>query len=570
MTAEVEKPNEKRSPLAKVSAKSTADPILRNALRYTISSKEYEALHKYVLSRSRTVRRRVPPVNVFEQLVGSTRPEGGNDRLHGQPTGDKEVSWLVYRDDNNAAMIRESLRVFVGATLGLKLWSILRRIIAPAEKTRRSTKTSLWKCSNLRQSFSLGLILLLHRLLFRFFIRLRTHLLAPAAAPFRKRNINTFKVLTSSYAPAIGASFAGLALGIYPAVLSRITIALYVLSRGVEFAYNLAEEEGWIWKNGKPSWWGSWLSFPVASGQLLLAFVYDRDCFPKAYGDFILKNSPSYIQTRPDDYPDFLPWPSKYEIVDSLGTMGKQNYPNLISPILFPETKPNIPSIAPITNNAHPLITHLSCATLHPSDPSCLRTYLNYWITVLPKLARFFSIIFSILSLPRLLIHINDSDSLINAPQVVIGRLINRVIRYSIFVSGAIGTSWASVCLFQSLLSRKRLSEKRFFLGGFLGGLWAWIVRRQAHSEFSYSMRASILSFWQIGQKKNWWKGFPGGEVLIFTFGLAIVNVVYELDKGRGVVNSSAVRSMLNGARGYGWKSSTPVLVVEQKNDDKK
>lgn len=136
MTAEVEKPNEKRSPSAKVSAKSTADPILRNALRYTISSKEYEALHKYVLSRSRTVRRRVPPVNVFEQLVGTTRPEGGNDRLHGQPTGDKEVSWLVYRDDNNAAMIRESLRVFVGATLGLKLWSFLRRIIAPTEKTR--------------------------------------------------------------------------------------------------------------------------------------------------------------------------------------------------------------------------------------------------------------------------------------------------------------------------------------------------------------------------------------------------------------------------------------------------
>lgn len=565
MTAEIEKPNEKKPSLAKVSAKSTADPILRNALRYTISSKEYEALHKYVLSRSRTVRRRVPPVNVFEQLVGTTRSEGGKDRLHGQATGEKEVSWLVYRDDYNAAMIRESLRVFIGATLGLKIWSIFRRIIAPADKTRTSTKTSLWRFSNLRQSLSLGLILLLHRLLFRFFVRLRAHLLAPAAAPFRKRNINTFKALTSRYAPAIGASFAGLALGIYPAVLSRVTIALYVLSRGVEFAYNLAEEEGWIWKNGKPAWWGTWLSFPVASGQLLLAFVYDRDCFPKAYGEFILKNSQPYIQNRPDDYPNYLPWPSKYEIVDSLGTMGKQNYPNLISPILFPEIKPNIPSIAPITNTAHPLITHLSCATLHPSDPSCLRTYLNYWITVLPKLARFFTIIFSVLSLPRLLININDPDSLINAPQVFIGRLINRVIRYSIFVSGAIGTSWASVCLFQSLLPRKSLSEKRFFLGGFLGGLWAWIVRRQAQSEFSYSMRASILSFWQMGQKRKWWRGYPGGEVFIFTLGLAILNVVYELDKGRGVVDSSVMRSILNGGRGYGWKSSAPVLTDESK-----
>lgn len=75
-------------------------------------------------------------------------------------------------------------------------------------------------------------------------------------------------------------------LGIYPNDQLRMTIAIYALSRAVEFIYNLAEEEGWIWgpegsKWQRPWWFASWMIMPVACGQLLHAFVFDRDCFPK-------------------------------------------------------------------------------------------------------------------------------------------------------------------------------------------------------------------------------------------------------------------------------------------------
>jgi hypothetical protein len=75
-------------------------------------------------------------------------------------------------------------------------------------------------------------------------------------------------------------------LAVYPADQLRTTIAIYALSRAAEFGYNLAEDEGWIWgPRGssweRPWWWGSWLLFPFTSGQLLHAFVFDRDCFPK-------------------------------------------------------------------------------------------------------------------------------------------------------------------------------------------------------------------------------------------------------------------------------------------------
>ena len=72
---------------------------------------------------------------------------------------------------------------------------------------------------------------------------------------------------------------AGFALGVYPADQLRITIAIYVATRAAEFTYNALENDAWFRK--KPSWVGSWMLMPFATGQLLHAFVFDRDCFPK-------------------------------------------------------------------------------------------------------------------------------------------------------------------------------------------------------------------------------------------------------------------------------------------------
>jgi hypothetical protein len=83
----------------RISAKSTADPVLRNALRYTISAKEYETLHRFVISRSKVLKRNAPTVARVEKLV--ERPG---------------------RDDYNASAVRASLRVFLATAAGLKVW----------------------------------------------------------------------------------------------------------------------------------------------------------------------------------------------------------------------------------------------------------------------------------------------------------------------------------------------------------------------------------------------------------------------------------------------------------------
>jgi len=67
--------------------------------------------------------------------------------------------------------------------------------------------------------------------------------------------------------------------------------------------------------------------FPIASGQLLYTFVFDRDCFPSEYGSFIMGYSKEYVQARPVGYPDHLQWPGTYDIVDSIGKIAGLNYP---------------------------------------------------------------------------------------------------------------------------------------------------------------------------------------------------------------------------------------------------
>lgn len=516
--------------------KTTSDVVLRNTLRYTISAKEYETLHKYIISRSKVLRRNAPSVAKVEKLVESRRGAG---------------------DDYNAAAIRASLRVFLTTSAALKAWAVIKQRFLGGARERNGP---FWRSQSIRLPLSLSAILLFHRILFRFFTRLRAHLLAPEARPFRQRNKRTTQTLTSSLAPAVGASLAGFMLAVYPADQLRTTIAIYALSRAAEFAYNLAEDEGWIWGKGdRPWWWGSWLLFPFTSGQLLHAFVFDRDCFPKAYGDFILKNSPEYIQTRPEGYPSSLPWPNRYEIVDNLAEMAKLNYPPFVSPILFPNTQTlplSLATIKPITSPAHPLITSLTCATLHPSDPSCMRTYLTYYIRSFPPLTRFFTIIFTVLSLPSYRKFYSSPISSLNA-------LAARILRYATFTSGAIGTSWASICFFQSLLPRHVLPTQRFFLGGMLGGLWGFVVRRHARGEFLYSVRSSMDSLWKVGKKRGWWKGVRGGDVWIFVVSLMVVNCVYERDMKS--LRSGVVRRGVSSLRGEGLRDR----VAEEEKKEK-
>lgn len=96
------------------------------------------------------------------------------------------------------------------------------------------------------------------------------------------------------------------------------------------------------------------------------------------------------------------------------------------------------------------------------------------------------------------------------------------------------------------------LATQRFFLGGVLGGLWGFVVRRQARGEFLYAVRASLDSVWKVGRKRGWWRGMRGGDVWLFVVSLMVINGVYERDNKSKAINSGVVRRGVSFLRGDG------------------
>lgn len=138
----------------------------------------------------------------------------------------------------------------------------------------------------------------------------------------------------------------------------------------------------------------------------------------------------------------------------------------------------------------------------------------------------------------------------------------------SLFVTGTIGTAWGSICLFARYLPRNTLATQRWFLSGFMAGLWAFAARRGERSNFLYSARLSLDSLWKVGVKRGWWKGVRNGDVLVFTLSLALLDAVYEAQPR--AVRGAALRKAMGVFRGEGWvdRGVQETGVKDEKEDE--
>lgn len=131
---------------AGVSAKQTTDPVLRNTLRYTISAREYAVLHRYILSRSRSLKKRMPTVETVTHIMNgpgdfptsankghaaemSVRDVGSTSAGAGAGAGA-----MVGADDYNARAVRHSLRVFAATATGMKLYALVAEKLMGAKR----------------------------------------------------------------------------------------------------------------------------------------------------------------------------------------------------------------------------------------------------------------------------------------------------------------------------------------------------------------------------------------------------------------------------------------------------
>lgn len=134
------------------------------------------------------------------------------------------------------------------------------------------------------------------------------------------------------------------------------------------------------------------------------------------------------------------------------------------------------------------------------------------------------------------------------------------------FVTGGIGTSWGSICLFQYLVPRSFIPTQRWFLGGFFGGLWSFVLDPgTARATALYTVRMSVDSLWKVGQKRGWWKGIKGGDLWVLVAGMALLGGIYERDPD--AVRAGWVRRGLGVMRGEGCGDKLGGKGVDKKDE---
>lgn len=229
-------------------------------------------------------------------------------------------------------------------------------------------------------------------------------------------------------------------------------------------------------------------------------------------------------------------------------------YRPFVSPILHPANPSTLPaslkSISSITGPAHPSISGLSCALLHPGLPSCSTAFLHHILLSVPPLARFLTSITLALSAFKL-------KSIFLQPISAVNGLSKRIISLTAVFSASLGVAWGSVCFWNNLLSRSTLPTQRFYLSGALGGL-PFMFLGNSRSTFQYFFRAAVDSAWKAGVKRGFWKGWRGGELWVIVLGWALMGAIMETRPS--AVQGRGLRKGLAWMKGDGFTDTVEVL----------
>ncbi|KAI5291486.1 hypothetical protein KEM52_000151 [Ascosphaera acerosa] len=420
-------------------------------------------------------------------------------------------AYVASDHDYGDAALRASLRVFIGSAIATKL---AERAIG------RLRKGPLPKSIALRLASALATALLVHRALRRFFVRLRASVRSDEAKPFRERNPRLAALLTSRYTTAIGPSLAGLSLGILPPGAVRSYAALWLFVRALEAAYN-----------GLESRW---------------------------FASVFLRFAPAYVQQRPKGLPAQTVWPAASQVVDALAQVAKLRWPAFASPILHPAQPSASPakleSVAAITNPAHPSISSLSCALLHPRVTSCLNVAVQQHLLIIPQLGR-----------AVLLAHVAASLlTLKKTAQNPVGglqHLVTNVMARTALLSTVISTAWASICLFNHHFPRRLLPTQRVYLSGALAGLPFAALGSGYRGLFLYFFRVALGSFWAAGKKRRLFRAVKHGDLLIISASWAVLAVL--LNGRPKTVSGTSFRKALTWCQGNGFVD--PVEVARER-----
>lgn len=285
----------------------------------------------------------------------------------------------------------------------------------------------------------------------------------------------------------LSGSIAGLSILALDDSNRRRTLALYLLARVAQSAYNSAKSKN------KFHFWGShWrhgdsLLFALACAQVMYAFIMRPESLPKSYQDFIQKTGPvaKPVYRAVRDNCRGLPLD-----IASLSTyLAKKGVSNQVKLEEFP-------SIIP-------------CSVIHPHTNSCLVHNANASSATFRKT---FPLYFSLTFVPFVVLHL---QKFMDSPARTCWLALKGAVRSTTFLSAFVGIFQGVICSHRKIASKDH--KLVYWLAGGLAALSVLLEKKSRRSELAlYVLPRAGDSLWYILINRHLVPNIKNAEVALF------------------------------------------------------
>ncbi|XP_041018145.1 uncharacterized protein LOC121260367 [Juglans microcarpa x Juglans regia] len=297
----------------------------------------------------------------------------------------------------------------------------------------------------------------------------------------------------------LAGSVAGLSILALEDSNRRRTLALYLLARVAQCAYNSAKS-----KNKFHLWGSHWrhgdsLLFALACAQVMYVFVMRPESLPKAYQDFIQKTGPvaqpvyKAVRDSCRGYP--------VDVVSLSAYLSDRRNSNCVKLEEFP-------SIVP-------------CSVIHPDTNSCLAHNANATSATFRKT---FPLYFSLTFVPFVVLHL---QKFLDAPARTCGLAVKGAVRSTAFLSAFVGIFQGVICMHRKVSSKDH--KLVYWIAGGMAALSVLLEKKARRSELAlYVLPRAGASLWYILVNRHLLPDIRNAEVFLFC--ICMGGIMYYLE----------------------------------------
>ncbi|KAF8379200.1 hypothetical protein HHK36_028629 [Tetracentron sinense] len=297
----------------------------------------------------------------------------------------------------------------------------------------------------------------------------------------------------------LAGSVAGLSILALDGSSRRRTIALYLLARLAQCAYNSAKS-----KNKFHLWGSHWrhgdsLLFALACAQVMYAFVMRPESLPKSYQDFIQKTGPvaQPVYKAVRDSCRGCP----VDVVSLSAYLSNRRGSSSLKLTEFP-------SIIP-------------CSIIHPDINSCLAHNANAASATFRKT---FPLYFSLTFVPFVVLHL---QKFMGSPAHISWNALKGAVRSTTFLSAFVGIFQGVICLHRKVASKDH--KLLYWVAGGLSALSVLLEKKARRGELAlYVLPRAGDSLWYILVNRNLLPDIKNTEVALFC--MCMGGIMYYLE----------------------------------------